>query len=233
MRVALLWIVGTVVSVIVGITAVGFVSAQVVEEPARIRLADTPEPSATPTAAASGTASPAPVAAPTSVTPSDSAPNATPAPPLAAPAATAGADPDGPGTSPTPVPSPRSDPSRAPAPAPSASVSPAPDDDPDESEEPDSNDDDSDDSDGEPQPVTRTVSTEGGTATFRFVGEEVELVGASPRPGFTVDANEQGNEVEVRFESDDHETRIEAFVVDGEPVIEVDEEPSEDEDDEA
>ena len=76
--------------------------------------------------------------------------------------------------------------------------------------------------------ATSTYTAEGGTITVRFsCGTTVELVSASPNAGFQMDIKNEGpEEVDVEFESDDHESRIRARCADGQPRPEITEDSS-------
>jgi hypothetical protein len=68
--------------------------------------------------------------------------------------------------------------------------------------------------------TTRTYRMEGGVVTLRFTPDGVDVVGATPNEGFTVDTEpEHGNGVKVEFESDGHESRVDAWW-DGGPQVE-------------
>ena len=65
-----------------------------------------------------------------------------------------------------------------------------------------------------------------------FGNGEVNLVSATPRPGFGVDPEHTGpTEVEVKFESNDHKSKLEAHVENGELKVETEEEPRDGDDD--
>ena len=65
-----------------------------------------------------------------------------------------------------------------------------------------------------------------------FGNGEVNLVSATPRPGFSVDPEHTGpDEVEVEFVSNDHKSKLEARVVNGELDVETEEESRGNEDD--
>ena len=84
------------------------------------------------------------------------------------------------------------------------------------------------DDEPEPQAAARTVGYEltGGSVTVRYRGTRTELVQATPKSGFVVDVHDSGpQKVEVRFRSDNHESRIVARVEDGEPDVDRDERP--------
>lgn len=61
---------------------------------------------------------------------------------------------------------------------------------------------------GEPRTVTRTFTLRGGSAAVSCTGQRAVLKYASPNAGYIVDAGRSGDEVEVRFRSDDHESRL-------------------------
>jgi hypothetical protein len=68
--------------------------------------------------------------------------------------------------------------------------------------------------------TTRTYRMEGGVVTLSFTPARVDVVGATPNEGFTVDTEpEHGNGVKVEFESDGHESRLDAWW-DGGPQVE-------------
>ena len=69
---------------------------------------------------------------------------------------------------------------------------------------------------------TRTVTAVGGTVAFEFFATEAVVLWASPNAGFTVDVNQQGDRVEVEFESSSHESRISAWS-DGAPAFSIEE----------
>ena len=73
--------------------------------------------------------------------------------------------------------------------------------------------------------VTRTLVAQGGQVAVRYADGGVELLWARPESGFTVDVEKAGpDEVDVRFESDDHRSRVRAFWRNGVPAEEVREE---------
>jgi hypothetical protein len=60
----------------------------------------------------------------------------------------------------------------------------------------------------------------------------VNLVSATPRPGFSVDYEHTGpEEVEVKFVSGNHKSKLEADVEGGELRVDIDEETKDDDDD--
>ncbi len=68
--------------------------------------------------------------------------------------------------------------------------------------------------------TTKTYPLVGGTVTLRFSAAGVSVVAATPNQGFDVDWEpEHGNGVRVEFESDQHESRIDAWW-DGGPHVE-------------
>ena len=72
----------------------------------------------------------------------------------------------------------------------------------------------------DPSATTRTIQMEGGVVTLSFSPGGVDVVGATPNEGFTVDTEpEHGNGVKVEFESDGHESRVDAWW-DGGPQVE-------------
>lgn len=63
---------------------------------------------------------------------------------------------------------------------------------------------------------TRTFETTGGTATVRFSVAEVEVLGAVPAAGFTVDLEpEDDGSARVDFESEEHRSRLRVWWSDG------------------
>ena len=76
-----------------------------------------------------------------------------------------------------------------------------------------------------PAAETRTYELVGGTAVLRFSPSGVEVVFATPNPGFSVEEEpEHGNGVKVEFESESHESRVDGWW-DGGPQERVREEP--------
>ncbi|MET0830909.1 MAG: hypothetical protein ABWY62_00900 [Acidimicrobiia bacterium] len=63
-----------------------------------------------------------------------------------------------------------------------------------------------------PEPTsTATYNLVGGWVTIAYGPGVVELVGAAPNSGFSIDIKENGpDRVEVEFESEDHESRVRA-----------------------
>jgi len=117
----------------------------------------------------------------------------------------------GPGTSPgpgatdptattTPGPGSTSPPATAP-PAPTATTAPAA---------------------GAPAPEDRTYQLVGGTVGVRFENGGARLLWATPKPGFRVESSGSSGHVDVRFRSEEHESRLRAFW-DGGPQSDVEE----------
>ena len=80
----------------------------------------------------------------------------------------------------------------------------------------------------DPLATTKTYRMQGGVVTLRFSPAGVEVVGATPAEGFTVDTEpEHGNGVKVEFESDSHRSRVDAWW-DGGPQAERREEGDDD-----
>ena len=74
----------------------------------------------------------------------------------------------------------------------------------------------------EPAAPVRTESyrVTGGTVTVRYSGGQTRLVQASPATGFTAEVNSSGpSTVDVRFRSDDHESRVRAEWRNGRPDV--------------
>lgn len=72
----------------------------------------------------------------------------------------------------------------------------------------------------------------GGTVVLAFDGGQVNLVSATPRAGFSVDPEHTGpDEVEVKFVGNDHKSKLEARVEDGELRVDIDEERDDGDDD--
>lgn len=72
----------------------------------------------------------------------------------------------------------------------------------------------------------------GGTVVLAFGNGQVNLVSATPRPGFSYDPEHTGpDEVEVKFVSSDHKSKLEAHVDNGELRVETEEEPRDGSDD--
>ena len=70
--------------------------------------------------------------------------------------------------------------------------------------------------------TTATIDSVGGQVAVRYDSGGVELLWASPEPGFTADVGTAGpDQVDVRFRSDGHESRVRAYFRDGVPDREV------------
>jgi hypothetical protein len=79
---------------------------------------------------------------------------------------------------------------------------------------------------------TRTYQLQGGWVKVDIGEGFVDLVGAAPAPGFSMDAEHTENDgVRVKFESEDHKSELEVRWNDGKLIIEIDEEPEGDESD--
>ena len=72
-----------------------------------------------------------------------------------------------------------------------------------------------------PRTVSRTFTARGGTAAVSCTGEQAVLEYASPNSGFEVDEGGSGDEVQVRFRSEEHESRLRVECVGGTPVAEI------------
>ena len=63
---------------------------------------------------------------------------------------------------------------------------------------------------------TRTYNVVGGSVALRFLPQGVTVVWATPNAGFSVDVEpENGNGVQVEFESDTHRSRVDGWWADG------------------
>jgi hypothetical protein len=60
-------------------------------------------------------------------------------------------------------------------------------------------------------PEDRTYLLIGGIVGVRFENGEAHLLWATPNAGFSVDSSGSFSNVDVRFESDSHESRLKAF----------------------
>ena len=70
--------------------------------------------------------------------------------------------------------------------------------------------------------TTATIDSIGGPVAVRYDAGRVELLWARPEPGFEAEVHTNGPDtVEVRFESDSHESRVRAFFTNGVPDREV------------
>lgn len=78
----------------------------------------------------------------------------------------------------------------------------------------------------------QTFDLIGGSVTLAVGGGEVNLVSATPRPGFSAEYEHTGpREVEIKFESTDHKSKLEAKFEDGQLAVDIDEEPHDEDDD--
>jgi hypothetical protein len=67
---------------------------------------------------------------------------------------------------------------------------------------------------------TTSYTLEGGSIGVRCTGSTIELVYSSPAQGFGSEVNSSGpSEVDVRFESDSHRSRIKVQCSAGTPVV--------------
>ncbi|HEV2475373.1 MAG TPA: hypothetical protein VGX22_02450 [Candidatus Dormibacteraeota bacterium] len=72
-----------------------------------------------------------------------------------------------------------------------------------------------------PATSTRTFSLTGGTVTVTCSGNAIMLNSAMPNAGFTTDKEEiENGQVEVRFQNDAHESRLEVMCANGTVVVE-------------
>lgn len=62
-----------------------------------------------------------------------------------------------------------------------------------------------------PPAEDRTYQLVGGTVSVRFENGAAHLLWATPAPGFEVDQDGSDSHVDIRFRSDDHESRLKAF----------------------
>lgn len=72
-------------------------------------------------------------------------------------------------------------------------------------------------------PVQRTYQLVGGSVTIRFQNDAAYFVVATANNGFSVEHSEDGGTVDVRFESENHESRLRAYWNNG-PQQEIQEE---------
>jgi hypothetical protein len=76
-----------------------------------------------------------------------------------------------------------------------------------------------------------TVDLVGGTVTLSYGNGEIRVVSAVPRPGFSYEAEDTvGTEIEVKFISNDHKSKLEAHLDSGELKIDKEEESHGDDD---
>jgi hypothetical protein len=68
----------------------------------------------------------------------------------------------------------------------------------------------------------RTYNLTGGSAAVRFEGGQARLLWATPRPGFQLDSSGDSEDVDIRFRSDSHESRLRAYWDNG-PHAEIEE----------
>jgi hypothetical protein len=73
-------------------------------------------------------------------------------------------------------------------------------------------------------PQTKTYAAQGGRVTIRFANGRLTLVSSVPAPGFAAEVhNRDPDDVEVRFDNGDHESRIRVRVVNGRLTPEISE----------
>ena len=78
----------------------------------------------------------------------------------------------------------------------------------------------------EPSATTQAYDLVGGVVTVRYQGTSTRLVEASPNSGFVVEVNDGGpGKVDVRFRSDEHESRFVTRLRDGNPDPQREERP--------
>jgi hypothetical protein len=73
------------------------------------------------------------------------------------------------------------------------------------------------------QAEDRTYNLVGGSAAIRFEGGRARLLWATPRPGFRLESSGDEDQVDIRFRSEGHESRLRAYWDNG-PKAEVREE---------
>lgn len=137
--------------------------------------------------------------------------------------------------SPTPTPDDSPSPDGGPTSSPTADDSPTPREDasPDDDPTHHASEHESEHETEEPgttstETATRTESSIGGSASFRFENGRITVLWARPEPGFTVDVENYGTEARARFRSDSHESRIKADYEHGQPRIRIEERPEDD-----
>lgn len=190
------WAAGTVLAVVVAWWAVGRVSSEVVDRPAApISDGDVAVALGADPAGASGTTTTSTPAggggAPSTATPGASTVPSVPGPGATTPTVPGGSAPRTTLATPATT-TPATSPSTT---APSGTGAPA---------------------------TTATIDSVGGQVAVRYDAGRVELLWARPEPGFEAEVHSDGPDtVEVRFESDRHESRVRAFFTDGAPDREV------------
>ena len=94
--------------------------------------------------------------------------------------------------------------------------------------QPTAGDDEADGQASDPEPVatTRAYALVGGVVTVRYQGTTTRLVEASPNSGFVVEVHDGGpGKVDVRFRSDEHESRFVTRIRNGSPDPQREERP--------
>ncbi|MEY2464474.1 MAG: hypothetical protein QOH64_2612 [Acidimicrobiaceae bacterium] len=191
---ALSWVAATLVAVFVALQAVGAVGRQVTDRPAAAarQVGATAQPAALPAATPSTTETAA-ASASTDASQPPAVPTSSTRPPQSATAPPE--EPVDPGPA-TPGPnsnesSSESDHSTASGPDPAPSPGP-----------------------------TTSYNLQGGSIGVRCSGSSIALVYSSPAPGFSAEVESAGpSEVDVRFESDNHRSRIKVQCSSGSPVV--------------
>ncbi|MEY2437695.1 MAG: hypothetical protein QOF97_2531 [Acidimicrobiaceae bacterium] len=191
---ALSWVAATLVAVFVALQAVGAVGRQVTDRPAAAarQVGATAQPGALPAVTPSTTETAA-ASATTDASQPPAVPTSSTRPPQSATAPPA--EPVDPGPA-TPGPS---------------------------SNEPSSESDHDTASGPDPAPSpgpTTSYNLQGGSIGVRCTGSSIALVYSSPAPGFSAEVESAGpSEVDVRFESDNHRSRIKVQCSSGSPVV--------------
>ena len=63
----------------------------------------------------------------------------------------------------------------------------------------------------EPQTVEQVVELIGGTVAIRFSPDSIEVLWATPAPGFRAESDDHGSRVEVEFKGGGHESKLRAW----------------------
>jgi hypothetical protein len=193
---ALSWVAATLVAVFVALQAVGAVGRQVTDRPAAAarQVGATAQPGAL-AAATPSTTEKAAASATTDASQPPAVPTSSTRPPQSATAPPAEPVDPGPAT---------------PAPGPSANESNS-----------ESDHDTASGPDPAPSPgPTTSYNLQGGSIGVRCTGSSIALVYSSPAPGFSAEVESAGpSEVDVRFESDNHRSRIKVQCSSGSPVV--------------
>jgi hypothetical protein len=195
---ALSWLAATLVAVFVALQAVGAVGRQVTDRPAAAarQVGATAQPAALPAATPSTTETTA-APATTDASQPPAVPTSSARPPQSATAPPAEPADPGPATP-------------GPGPGPSSNESSS-----------ESDHDTTSGPDPAPSPgPTTSYNLQGGSIGVRCTGSSIALVYSSPAPGFSAEVESAGpSEVDVRFESDNHRSRIKVKCSSGSPVV--------------